>query len=286
MDQASKLRQLVNVKNNSEAHRFRVITVSSGKGGVGKTNFVTNLAMALNRRGMRVAILDADFGMANVDILFGIKSRYSIYDILYGDKNIDDVAVTTSEGIKIIPGGSGINELSEIDEIKRQKLLDEFSKIENIDILLVDTGAGLSKTVLNFIEIADDVIIITNSEPTALTDAYGLIKVIIKKSINSNINVVINRVKNIKEAKETFEKLSKTVETFLNKKIKYLGFVTDDSKVSQAVKEQKPFYSMFPKSEASLCMQRISSEILGENQDFKSESIKEYINKLLRVMRR
>lgn len=286
MDQAARLRQLINVKNSSEKNRFRVITVSSGKGGVGKTNFVTNIAMALAKRGVRVGILDADFGMANIDILFGIKSRYSIYDILYNNKSIDDVGIETNHGIKIIPGGSGINELSELDDNKRKKLLDEFSKLQNIDILLVDTGAGLSKTVLNFVEIADEVIVITNAEPTALTDAYGLIKVIIKKKINSNINVVINRARNIKESRETFEKLFKTVETFLSTKIKYLGFVAEDLKVSQAVREQKPFYELYPKCEASLCIQRITSEILGENQPVKNDSIKEYIGKLLRVMGR
>jgi flagellar biosynthesis protein FlhG len=286
MDQASKLRQLVSTKNVSEKNKFRVITVSSGKGGVGKTNFVTNLAMSLNKRGIRVGILDADFGMANVDIIFGIKTRYSIYDMLYKGKSIDEVTAVTSEGIKIIPGGSGINELSELDEEKQKKLIEEFSKIENIDILLVDTGAGISKTVLNFVEIADDVIVLTNAEPTSLTDAYGLIKVIIKKNINSNINLVINRVRNIKEARETFEKLSKTVETFLSSKIKYLGFIAEDSKVGQSVREQKPFYMLYPKCEASICIQRVTSEILGEYNTPKNESIKDYFGKLLRVMGR
>lgn len=286
MDQASRLRQLVSTKVVNEKNKFRVITVSSGKGGVGKTNFVTNLAMSLNKRGVRVGILDADFGMANVDIIFGIKTRYSIYDMLYNNKTIDEVTALTSEGIKIIPGGSGINELSELDEEKQKKLLGEFSKIQNIDILLVDTGAGLSKTVLNFIEIADEVIVITNAEPTSLTDAYGLIKVIIKKNLNKNINVVINRVRNIKEARETFEKLSKTVETFLSSKVKYLGFVAEDSKVGQSVREQKPFYTLYPKSEASICIQRVTSEILGEYDTSKNESIKDYIGKLLKVMRR
>jgi flagellar biosynthesis protein FlhG len=286
MDQATRLRQLINVKNSLDKNRFRVITVSSGKGGVGKTNFVTNIAMSLAKRGVRVGILDADFGMANIDILFGVKSRYSIYDILYNNKTIDDVGIITNHGIKIIPGGSGINELYEIDDDKRKKLMNEFSKLQNIDILLVDTGAGISKTVLNFVEIADEVIVITNAEPTALTDAYGLIKVIINKNINSNINVVINRARNIKEARDTFEKLFKTVETFLSAKIKYQGFVIEDLKVSQAVREQKPFYELYPKCEASLCIQRITSEILGENQPVKNDSIKEYIGKLLRVMGR
>lgn len=286
MDQAEKLRQLINNRKNALKNRFRVITVSSGKGGVGKTNFVINLAIALRSKGHRVAILDADFGMANVDILFGIKSRYSIYDILYNDKTINDITTVTKEGIKIIPGGSGIKELSEIEESKRQKLIMELSKLQDIDILLVDTGAGMSNTVLNFVEVADDVIVITNSEPTALTDAYGLIKVIFNNKINNNISLVVNRVINTKEASETYEKLSRTIETFLDKDIKYLGYVVEDSRVGHAVKQQIPFYISYPRSEASLCMNRISQQILGENVQLKNTSIKDYFNKLLWIMRR
>lgn len=286
MDQAAKLRNIINSRKSKAANKFKVITVSSGKGGVGKTNFVINLAIILRKRGLRVTVLDADFGMANVDILFGIKTTYSIYDILYNNKTIDDVTVTTDEGIRIIPGGSGIKELIDIDDTGRERLLSEFSKLEDTDILLIDTGAGISKTILNFVEFADDLIIITNPEPTSITDAYSLIKVIYKNSTNSNIGVVINRCKNIKEAKDTFGKLSMTVNAFLGKKLKYLGFISEDSKVGQAVREQKPFLVVYPKCEAGLCIQRISSEILGETDNTKNNSIREYINKLLKIMER
>lgn len=286
MDQAEKLRRIMCEKKQTDSHPFRVITVSSGKGGVGKTNFTANLAIALQKRGQRVAILDADFGMADVDILFGIKTRNTIYDLLYNDKGIEEIAASTPEGIKIIPGGSGILELSEIDEEKRNKLLSEFSKIKNIDILLVDTGAGISRIMLNFIEASDDAIIITNSEPTSLTDAYGLIKVILKNNVKSNMNLIINRVRNVKEAKETFDKISNTVEIFLNESINYLGFILEDTKVGQAVREQQPLLNMYPKSEAGICIQNIASKLLGEYKESKSNSVKEYFNKLLRVMRR
>lgn len=285
MDQAERLRRLMNSKPGA-TRAFRVITVSSGKGGVGKTNFVINLALALQKKGFKVAILDADFGMANVDILFGVRSDYSIYDILYKDKKLEDIIVEVNEGIKIIPGGSGIKELCEINEAKRNRLLTELSKIQNIDFLLVDTSAGLSKVVLNFIGVADDVIVITNPEPTALTDAYGLIKVVVKSNASSNINIIINRAKNIVEAKDTFEKIFKTIEIFLNKKVKYLGFIKEDLKVGQAVREQKPFYEIYPNSEASLCINKISSELLGVEVKTENHSIKEYFNKLIRIMGR
>lgn len=285
MDQAEKLRKLMGMKVDIKKP-FKVITIASGKGGVGKTNFVINLAVTLQNRGQRVAILDADFGMANVDILFGIKTQYSIYDILYNDRSIEEVSAIMDNGIKLIPGGSGIRELGDIDNEKRQKLLDEFSKINNIDLLLIDTGAGLSPVVLNFAEVADEIIVVTNSEPTSLTDAYGLIKILISQHINNNINLVINRARNIKDARETFIKLSKTIEIFLNKSIKYLGYIIDDEKVGQAVRQQKPFTVVYPKTGASLCINQIASELLGSDAKSTNNSIKEYFTKLIKIMGR
>lgn len=285
MDQAEKLRKLME-RRAPVRKPFKVITIASGKGGVGKTNFVINVAVILQRKGQKVAILDADFGMANVDILFGIKTKYSIYDILYSGKSMEEVSTVMDNGIKIIPGGSGISELIDIDNEKRQKLLNEFSKINNIDLLLIDTSAGLSPVVLNFTEVADEVIVITNSEPTSLTDAYGLIKVLISQNINNNINLVINRARNIKDAQETFKKLSKTIEIFLNKSIKYLGYIIDDDKVGQAVLQQKPFTEIYPKTGASLCINKISSELLGSETKSSNTSIKEYFNKLIKIMGR
>ncbi|MDF2673285.1 MAG: MinD/ParA family protein [Clostridiales bacterium] len=287
MDQAEKLRRLME-KKDAEKKPFRVITVASGKGGVGKTNFTINLAVSFQKRGLRVAILDADFGMANVDILFGIRAKYSIYDILHNNKSMEEVSAILDNGIKIIPGGSGISDLVDIDiDIeKREKLLSELSKINNIDLLLIDTGAGLSPVVLNFSRVADEVIIVTNSEPTSLTDAYGLIKVLITENINNNIRLVINRVKNVREAQETFNKLSKAIAVFLKTNIKYLGFIIDDEKVGQAVRQQIPFTEIYPKSGASQCISKISSELLGTETKSSSTSIKEYFSKLIKIMGR
>lgn len=285
MDQASRLRELVNL-NSKAQNSFKVITVASGKGGVGKTNFVVNLAAALSSKGQRVAILDADFGMANVDILYGVKCRHSIYDIMYNGLGIKDIISSTAEGIKIIPGGSGIKELSEINDEKRQKLINEFSNLDNIDILIVDTGAGMSNNVTSFIEIADDIIIITNSEPTALTDAYSLIKVMSKSLSLGNMNIIINRVGTIQEAHETFEKLYKTADAFLNIKLKYLGHLNEDQRVGQAVKNQKPFYIMYPRSSAALCIDSIASKLTGDNRPVKNKSFKDYFGKLLNLMGR
>lgn len=285
MDQAEKLRRLMG-KGLQAKRPFKVITVASGKGGVGKTNFVINLAVMLQKKGLKVAILDADFGMANVDILFGLRTKYNIYDILYNGKSIEEVSAVMENGIKLIPGGSGISELGDMNMEKRQRLLNEFSKIDNIDLLLIDTGAGLSPVVLNFTQVADEVIIVTNSEPTSLTDAYGLIKVLISENINKNINLVINRAMHARDAQETFIKLSKTIEIFLNKSIKYLGFIIDDEKVGQAVRQQRPFTEIYPKAAATQCLDRISSELMGSKTQASNTSIKEYFNRLIKIMGR
>ncbi|KRQ87041.1 Flagellum site-determining protein YlxH [Caloramator mitchellensis] len=288
MDQAEKLRALVQnkTKNKLESKSFRVITVTSGKGGVGKSSFVINLAAALRLRGANVAILDADIGMANVDIMYGIKSKYSIYDIIFNKMSINDIIEITREGIKIIPGGSGLQDIIELKEEQREILLEEFSKISDVDILIVDTGAGISNFILDFVSVADELIVITTPEPTSLTDAYSLIKIIANKNSQNNINIVINKVKTILEARDTFEKLNKTVNIFLNKSLNYRGFLFEDIKVGQSIVEQRPYVLAYPKTEASLCMYKIASEILGQKQENKNSSIKELFTNLIKKMGR
>ncbi|CCJ32615.1 MinD/ParA family protein [Caloramator australicus] len=280
MDQAEKLRRLVNDKTAQKKNKFRVITVTSGKGGVGKSSFVVNLALALKLRGLKVAILDADIGMANVDIMYGVKSKYSLFDLVFNNKNINEIIEMTQEGIKIIPGGSGLKDIVDLNEEQRVRLIKEFEKLDDIDILIVDTGAGVSKTILNFVAISDEVIVITTPEPTALTDAYSLIKIIKNKFQDANINVVINKVRNIKEARETFEKLSNTVNVFLKSKINYRGFLFEDKKVPISIIEQRPYLISFPKTEASMCIMKIASDVIGIEKENKNNTIKDVFFKL------
>ncbi|CDF58004.1 MinD/ParA family protein [Thermobrachium celere] len=285
MDQAQKLRQLVERKRQDLLKpKFKVITISSGKGGVGKTSFVVNLATSLAKRGLKVGILDADFGMANVDIMFGCLSKNNIFDVFSGNKTLREIIIRTEDGIEIIPGGSGLNKIYNIDEEKKQQLIHQFYEFSNYDLLLIDTGAGASDNVLNFIEIADDVIIITNSEPTSLTDAYSLIKLIYINNLNSNINVVVNRVKNRNEAEETFNKIKYTVNNFLQKDIKYLGYITEDLRIGQAIKKQTPYVKEYPNSEFSLCINKIASNLLGIQHKNKYSSFLDYLNKFLKVV--
>lgn len=286
MDQAQRLRQLIEIKKSEyiQSKKFKVITVSSGKGGVGKTSFVVNLASSLASRGLNVCILDADFGMANVDIMFGSLSKYSIYDVLTDKKRLSEVIIKTEDGISIIPGGSGLKKIFNIDDESKNKLFESLDELSNIDILIIDTGAGASDNVLKFIEIADEVIIITNSEPTALTDAYSLIKIISLNEINQNISVVVNRVKNKTEAEETFNKINYTVSNFLGKNLNFLGYLIEDNRVGQAIKKQLPYFREYPNCDLSLSLKYIAAKILGENKINKNKSIKDYFLKLFKVV--
>ncbi|KMT21716.1 MinD/ParA family protein [Clostridium cylindrosporum] len=284
MDQAAKLRELVETKAERN-ESFRVITVSSGKGGVGKSNFVVNLAVLLAEKGKRVAILDADFGMANIDILLGINSPYNIYDILENEKSMLDIIVETSEGIKVIPGGSGISKLANLSPDEESKIVKEFEKLSDIDILIIDTGAGVGRNVINFIKMADDVIIITNSEPTSITDAYGLIKVASSSTFEDKLSIIVNRTSDSKEANDTYNKLSTTSKKFLKINLNYLGYILEDHNVSMAVRKQESFVKLFPRSKATKCIDVISSRILGDSGSYKNSSVKSYVSRLFSLMR-
>lgn len=286
MDQAEKLRQIISSKKTAKDKppQIRVITVSSGKGGVGKTNFAVNLALGLIGKGFKVAVLDGDLGMANVNVLLGLKCQLTIYDVLYNNKHIDDVIYTSPEGLKVIPGGSGIAELINISEDMARKLVNEFSRLKDIDFLIIDTGAGASKLLLDFINTADRAIIVTNPEPTAITDAYGLIKIIVNSGISTNLSLIINRAVNIKDARDAFNKLAYPIEYFLGTKVDYLGYICDDSRVMRSVRSQVPFILGYPNCEASLCIKSICSELIGERKTSKSASMGDFIGKLLNAI--
>jgi flagellar biosynthesis protein FlhG len=281
MDQAEKLRQLLHKEESKDTSPIKVITISSGKGGVGKTNIAVNLGLGLIQKGFRVAILDGDIGMANVNVLMGLKCQLTIYDVLYENKHIDEIIYSSSDGLRVISGGSGIRELMDLSANAATKLINEFSRLKDIDILIIDTGAGASQLVLNFIKAADRAIVVTNPEPTAITDAYGLIKIILKDGLSTKLNLIINKAMNIKDAREAFNKLSYPIEFFLKTKVDYLGYVCDDSRVMRSVRNQVPFIIEYPNCEASLCIKNICSELVGDNEKSKNSSIGDFISRLL-----
>lgn len=238
------------------------ITVTSGKGGVGKTNFVLNLGILLSSYGKKVLILDADLGLANVDILLGITPKYNLYDVVFGSKKMKDILIKGPEEITIIPSASGILEMAELEESKRRALFSELSLLEKeYDIMLVDTGAGLNENVLSFILPSDEVIVITTPESTAITDAYSMIKVIIQQKKNIKISILVNMASSEEEALEVIKKMTEVVKRFLNFKIDSLGYILKDKNVPNAVKRQEPFVSLYPYTLATRCLKDIAAKI-------------------------
>ncbi|QQY80718.1 flagellar biosynthesis protein FlhG [Keratinibaculum paraultunense] len=256
-DQAEKLRNIMKNKPNKNniklsQDRAQVLAITSGKGGVGKTSFSVNLAISLKRLGYKVLILDADIGLANIEILTGINMKYTIEDLIKSDKNIYDIIEEGPEGIKLISGGSGIHQLSMMDDKNINKLLEEMENLEReMDYIIIDTGAGISNIVLDFVMISDETILITTSDPTSLMDAYTMIKALTTNGYKGKINIVINIVENRREAENIFNKLSKVSQNFLNVNLNYLGYLQRDVLVNKAVKIQQPFLILNPSSNIS-----------------------------------
>ncbi|MBW2645636.1 MAG: MinD/ParA family protein [Deltaproteobacteria bacterium] len=267
MDQASGLRQLVDKKashmyNTATPQKKikhlspatpRVISVTSGKGGVGKTNIVGNLAIAFKRLGKRVLILDADLGLANIDIIFGLNPKYNINHVINGEKDIAGILTKGPEDIYIIPAGSGIQELSQLTEGQKLNLLSELDTIEDLfDIFLIDTGAGISSNVIYFNIAAGERIVVVTPEPTSITDAYALIKVLYTKHGTDTFKILVNMTKGAKEAESVYKNLSSAVTRFLgNISLDYTGFIPRDDNFQKAVKKQQAILQLYPETASS-----------------------------------
>jgi len=288
-DQAECLRDMVKQKNRGIPSRnpnkeIKIYTVASGKGGVGKTNIVVNMAISLQKKGLQVMILDADLGLANVDVVLGIYPKVTLYDVMFGNKRLKDAVVRGPGGIRIIPGGSGMIEMTKLDRNAQKKLMDQFAGIEGIDVLLIDTGAGISMNQLSFITFAQEVILVTTPEPTAITDVYSVIKIISELKIKRKIKLIVNKASSDKMGRLTYTKLKKTAKSFLNVELEYLGHVADDARVGNSVMKQVPFISNYPNCLASQCVDRIAEEIAGvSTSGVKIKTMSEVYNRLIKV---
>jgi len=264
-DQAQKLRELMGAKKQGPqtAKKTRVITVASGKGGVGKTNLSVNMAIAYARIGKRVMVMDADLGLANVNIILNIIPKYNLYHVIRKQKTMKEIILDTEYGIQILAGASGFSKIANLNEEERQNFITELYALSNVDIIIIDTSAGVSSNVLSFVAAADDAIIITTPEPTAITDAYGIIKIIATEVENLNIGLklVVNRVKNVTEGRKVAERIINISGQFLNLKVEYLGCIYEDPIVSASVLKQKPFIVQDPKSKAAISVQHLVSRI-------------------------
>ncbi len=219
----------------------RTIAVTSGKGGVGKTNFSTNLALLLAKTGQRVIVLDADLGLANLHVVLGVSPRYHLEHVMRGERTLKEILYNTPQGIQIIAGGSGIAELANLDDKQRQRFIDGLSELDDLaDIILIDTGAGLSHNVLAFVLAVEEVIVVTTPEPTALADAYATIKVISRENPEAQLRLVVNMAANDAEAEATAERLRLVSKQFLNVDLDVLGYIPQDPSVPRAVRAQRP----------------------------------------------
>lgn len=292
IDQAEQLRKRVS-QQIQHSGSTRVIAVTSGKGGVGKTSFSVNLAIQLSKRGKRVVIIDADFGLANVEIMLGIRPQYNMADIIYHEMNVDDIITKGPLDIGFISGGSGVQDMVNLDKEQVKVLIPKLVRLDSLaDVIIIDTGAGISDAVLEFILSSPEVVIVATPEPTSITDAYSLLKTVNRSKDfmveEKKIQIVSNRVGSKEEGKEIYDKLNIVSTKFLNIHLEYLGAIMQDSNASKAIIEQKPVSLAFPNSISTRCYQEIGNKLLeiDEVMDEPKEGIATFFLDFIRQRRK
>lgn len=283
-DQAQSLRELARAAARA-ARRARVVTVTSGKGGVGKTNLSVNLGISLVRCGLRVVVVDADLGLGNVDIVLGIDPVRSLSDLLYGGCSVEDVLEPAPGGLKILSGGSGVYELASLTEAELQHLVHHIEQLDSLfDVMLLDTGAGIGPNVTSFALASDEVVVVTTTDPTSLADAYAVIKWISARRPDVSLNVAVNMAPDFREGEATFRRLDSAAKRFLGVKTNLLGVVPRDEAVVQAVKRQEPFVLASPNVAASRAVDAMARRLAGVSQP-EATGFGGLIRRLLRLER-
>ena len=265
LDQADALRKLVNNEGQEQKKSStKIITVTSGKGGVGKSNFVVNLGITLQNKGKKVLIFDADLGMGNDDVLMGLYPKYNIFDIIFTGLEIKDIIIEGTNGVSLIPAGSALSKSQELDESEKKLFLEKLETLDEYDYILMDTGAGVNKDVLSFIAASEELIIVTTPEPTSLTDGYSLIKATDHFKLKSKAKIIVNKAFTKEEGEETFNKFNRAVSKFLKIEIEYMGCILEDKKLVQSVRQQKPFVVLYPNCDAAKGIENIAMKIIGQ----------------------
>jgi flagellar biosynthesis protein FlhG len=250
MDQTATLRQVV--AKNAPDRVVRVVAVTSGKGGVGKTNVTANLAVALAHLGRRVMVLDADVGLGNLDVLLGLTPPYSLVDVLSGQRRLRDVLFPGPGGISVLPAGCGFQNLTALSDHQIRGLQSEMDELQDeTDVLLIDTGAGIGRNVTSFATMAQDIIVVATPEPTSLTDAYALMKVLSTQYGERRFRLLVSMTRTATDGRDVYQKLSLVAERFLHISIDFLGSIPYDPRLTEAVCQQRPLVELYPQSKAA-----------------------------------
>ncbi len=285
MDQAEKLRNIIKLQNLEQQNQSRIITVTSGKGGVGKSSIAINLAVKFREMGKRVIIFDADFGLANIEVMFGAIPKYNLSDMIFRGKELKDIIINGPMDIGFISGGSGINGLGNMNRDQVAYLVYKLRELETLaDIIIIDTGAGISDSVLEFVSASGEVLLVATPEPTSITDAYALLKALNVRAgfdrESTNIKVVANRVTDYEEGVNLYNKLNVVVSKFLNINLEFLGIVPQDNAMSKAIIQQKPASISYVNSASSKAIGELAGKLLDMPVDEKKKGLAQVVLRL------
>ncbi len=291
LDQAQILKNYIqNKKVNAQPEpqasaksAAKIISVTSGKGGVGKSNFTVNFALELAKRGSRVLIIDADFGLSNIDVILGIVPKYDLSYVVRRERSLEEVITETPDGVKFISGGSGVSDLLSLGGSEIEYVLEELAALDDIaDVVIFDTGAGINENNIRLIGASDEVILVTTPEPPAIVDAYAVAKTLFGSQTQSKVRLVINKAESEEEAQRIINNFLNVSKNYLGAKIEKLGFITEDSSVVKAVKTQKPFVLSFPSSAAARNVAAIAESFLELPHEEHHKGFRGFIKKMLK----
>lgn len=271
-------------RDNRSREMARVIAVSSGKGGAGKSTVVINLALALQSLGKKTCIVDVDLGTANVDFLLQINAKYNLFHLVNGQKEIEEIIIHGPQGLMLIPGGAGMDEIANLKEWQFSRLISAFNKLDSyVDYLFLDTGSGVSRNVTNFLLAADEIVLVATPDPHAIMDVYSLIKVLANYEVQSRIKLIVNKSQEEREAYNIWDAISTASRQFLNLPVEYLGTIPRSEAIALSVKKQEPFLLKYPKHHAAQKILEISKLLIGTTSEKKEEKLS-FIHKLKKVI--